>query len=164
MAATGSGRELDADGVRIGPPPHGVRVLQAVLWLGIVVALYGAARRLLPGRWAGVPPLLFALYRPAAIFVTAPLLEIPLAFTVTLALCLLPLPATATRRGGAEESPGAWRAALLGALIGVATLLRGVAVVLVVPAALALIPQGPRGGGGVSPAGRCWRWRGPCWP
>jgi tetratricopeptide (TPR) repeat protein len=140
VAATGSGRELDTEGVRIGPPPYGVRILQAVLWLGIVVALYGAARRLLPGRWAGVPPLLFALYRPAAVFVTTPLLEIPLAFTVTLALCLLPPPVTATRPGGAEESSGIWRMAFLGALIGVATLLRGVAVVLVVPAALALIP------------------------
>jgi tetratricopeptide (TPR) repeat protein len=139
VAATGSGRELGTDGVRIGPPPHGVRILQAVLWLGIVVALYGAARRLLPGRWAGVPPLLFALYRPAAVFVTTPLLEIPLAFTVTLALCLLPSRAVAAGPDGAEP-PGARRAALLGALIGVATLLRGVAVVLVVPAALALIP------------------------
>ncbi len=147
VAATGSGRELDTDGARIGPPPHGVRILQAVLWLGVVLALFFAARRLLPERWACVPPLLFALYRPAAVFVTTPLLEIPLTFTVTLALCLLPLPATATRPGGA--APGAWRAALLGALIGVATLLRGVAVVLVVPAALALIPP-------VSARGR-WR-------
>ncbi|MHB8080341.1 MAG: ArnT family glycosyltransferase [Candidatus Krumholzibacteriia bacterium] len=137
VAATGSGREIDPDGVRSGPPPTGVRILQAVLWLGIVLMLYRAARRLLPGRWAGVPPLLFALYRPAAVFVTTPLLEIPLAFTVTLVLYLLPGPAAMPGPARAER-PGSRRAVLLGALIGAATLLRGVALVLIVPAALAL--------------------------
>lgn len=136
LAATGSGRELDPEGVRSGPPPYGVRILQAVLWLGIVVALYGAARRLLPGRWRFVPPLLFALYRPAAVFVTTPLLEIPLTFTVTLALCLLPRPDDPAR-------PGLRRAVLIGGLIGAAALLRGVALVLVVPAALALRASAP---------------------
>lgn len=145
VAATGSGRELDAEGARRGSPPHGVRILQAALWLGIVVALQRAARRLLPGRWAFVPPLLFALYRPAAVFVTTPLLEIPLTFAVTLALCLLPPRAAAAGRDGAGPV-GLRRAALLGALIGAATLLRGVAVVLLVPAALALLPPAPARG------------------
>ena len=84
VAATGGGRTFDERGVRIGPPPYGLRALQALAWLAIVLLLRRAARRLLPGpRWlAWIPSLLFALYAPAAVFATTALLEIPLTLAV----------------------------------------------------------------------------------
>jgi tetratricopeptide (TPR) repeat protein len=143
VAATGSGRTLDQRNVRTGSPPVGIRVLQAVAWCGIIWLLWRSGRRLLP-RWAvPLPPLLFALYRPAAIFATTTLLEIPLAFLVTFLLSLL--------ASGREIVPGRGivhstrRAVLAGGLLGLASLLRAHTIMLAVPTALVL---------GLGPGGR----------
>lgn len=157
VAATGGGRTFDERGVRVGPPPYGLRALQALAWLAIVLLLRRAARRLLPGpRWlAWIPPLLFALYAPAAVFATTALLEIPLTLAVLAALSLLPAPGSspaAPASGGTSAGAGVgavgkagprrgstaarfwakpWpRPLAIGLLIGLASLLRPIAVLL----------------------------------
>ncbi|MFH1842469.1 MAG: tetratricopeptide repeat protein [bacterium] len=138
VALTGSGRNIGEDGLRPGPPPWGIRLLQALAWCGIALLLWRAARRLLGTRLAVVPPLLFVLYAPAAIFATTTLLEIPLTFVVTLFLYLLVFgnrEATAGEEGG--SGTGGRRllgiplmAIWAGALVAAATLLRGHALLL----------------------------------
>lgn len=185
VAVAGGGRAFDERGVRMGSPPRGLRALQALAWLAIVLLLRRAARRLLPGpRWlAWLPPLLFALYAPAAVFATTALLEIPLTLAVLAALSLLPEPgppptAASGRAGvgagtGASGSSGAsagagaggkagsgqgsaaarfwarpWlRPVATGLLIGLASLLRPIAVLLLGVVWLAWRAAAPAGGG-----------------
>jgi tetratricopeptide (TPR) repeat protein len=130
---TGSAVPLDDQGVILGQPPLGIHLLQAVLWCAIVFMLWSVARRGLPVRWAWIPPLLFALYRPATAMASTLLLEIPYTFCVVAALWVL------TREPGASR----WwaRAVLVGALVGLAVLLRGVAVALLVAVAVGWVWQ-----------------------
>jgi Flp pilus assembly protein TadD len=136
VAATGSGREARVGLPRPGPPPHGLRILQALCWGATALLLWRAGRRLLPPRLAWLPALLFVLYRPAAIFATTTLLEMPLTFLATAFLYLVTF-----REEGRRPLAGA---ALAGALVGAGALLRGSAVLLLLPGALAL---GARTGG-----------------
>ena len=129
VAVTGSGREIGADQLRKGPPPVGIRVLQALLWLGTAILLWRCARRIAPARFAWLAPALWLLYRPGAVFVTSVLLEVPLTFLATAAL------AAAT---GGEGAPSRRRAVTAGLLVGGAALLRAHAVLLILPVGLAL--------------------------
>lgn len=140
VAATGSGREIGADQLRLGAPPVGIRLLQAVLWLGTAILLWRCARRVAPPRFAWLAPALWLLYQPGAVFVTSVLLEVPLTFLATAAL------AAAT---GGEGAPSRRRAVAAGLLVGGAALLRAHAVLLILPVGLALA----RGAGGK----RSWR-------
>jgi Flp pilus assembly protein TadD len=144
VAATGSGRDIGADQLRVGPPPRGIRILQAVLWLGTAVLLWRCARRYAPPRFACLAPALWLLYSPGAVFVTSVLLEVPLAFLAAAAL------AVATGGGGA---PSRRRALTAGLLVGCAALLRAHAALLILPVALALA----RGTGTAEPTERAWR-------
>ncbi len=145
VAITGSGREIGPDRLRTGPPPYGIRGLQALLWLGTAVLLWHCARRLVPARFAWLAPVLFLLYRPGAIFVTSVLLEVPLTFLVTAVL--------AVATGGGSAGPTTRRAAAAGLLIGGAALLRAHALLLILPVVLALW----RGTGGEGASVRPWR-------
>ena len=117
-------------------------------WLGIVVLLrLIAGARLAPLVSPGwrrtavtwMPAALFAGYRPAAVYVITVLLDLPLMFLMTAFLALMtawPEPeaaadsaATAARTRRALLSAGA-RAALLGLVVGLATLLRGTSLAL----------------------------------
>jgi thioredoxin-like negative regulator of GroEL len=137
LAASGSGREVALGVPRSGPPPYGIRILQAVAWGLVVFLLWRAGRHLLPTRLAWLPAALFVLYRPAAIFVTTTLLEMLLTCTVTLFLYLI------TFREEGRHPLG--EAVLAGVLVGLATLLRGHALLLLLPGAVAL---------GLRPGGR----------
>jgi Flp pilus assembly protein TadD len=126
VAATGGGRRVHDTGWREGSPPLGLRLLQLACWLGTIWLLWRMGRRLGWGRLAVGPPLLFALYRPAAIFTTTSLLEMPLTFvTVAYLYGLHDVWADAERRR---------QIFLLGALLGAAALLRASALLLLVPA------------------------------
>ncbi|MFO7610439.1 MAG: hypothetical protein R6X35_14835 [Candidatus Krumholzibacteriia bacterium] len=137
---TGGAGGVPAD--RVVPPAQlrGLRLLQIACWAGTVLLLRVLAGRLLapdaPGRrllvW--LPPLLLALYRPAAVYAMAVLVELPLAFLLTLALALV-LAVPDRRR------PVVW-AAGAGLVLGAAGLLRGSALVLV-PAAAAWVATRP---------------------
>lgn len=139
------------------PPDRlrGLRALQVACWLGIVALLrWQAGRRLAPlvaegWRRAAVswlPALLFALYRPAAVYAVSVLVDIPLAFLVTAFLVLV------TEVARWQEGPpvardwrGPARAALMGLVIGLATLLRGSALALLPLGVLAAVrPRRPR--------------------
>jgi len=130
VAATGSGRTLDAHRLREGAPPRGIRWLQAILWLGTAWTLWRVGRDLLGPRWCWGPPLLWMGYAPAAILAGQVLMEIPLTFAAALAL----------GASGSHLGPRSrWgRGVLAGAMVGVAVLLRGTAIVLVIPVILAL--------------------------
>ncbi len=132
VAATGGGREIGPDQVRIGPPPYGTRILQVLLWLGTAVLLWQVARRHGPVRFAWMAPVLWLLYRPGAVFASSTLLEVPLTFLVVAAL------ATATSRSALSCR---WALAA-GALVGAAALLRFHAVLLIVPVVWALLGAG----------------------
>lgn len=139
----GGAREVPADRVFAPADLRGIRVFQAACWLGIVVLLRWTAGKALPAgrmkegsgrhRWrrqavVWTPPLLFALYRPGAIYAVSIMLEIPLTLCVTAVAALATI-------APQEERPGArWirsvRSPGLGALIGGAALLRGTALVL----------------------------------
>ena len=142
VAATGSGRDIGADQLRDGAPPHGIRLLQVALWLGTAALLWRCARRIAPARFAWLAPALWLLYRPGAVFVTSVLLEVPLTFLATAAL------ATAT---GGEGPPSRRRAVAAGLLVGGAALLRVHAALLILPVGLALA----HGAGGAR--ARPWR-------
>jgi tetratricopeptide (TPR) repeat protein len=137
LAATGSGREVALGVPRSGSPPYGIRILQALAWGLVAFLLWRAGRRLLPPRLAWLPAALFVLYRPAAIFVTTTLLEMLLTCAVTVFLYLI------TFREEGRHPLG--EAVLAGILVGLAALLRGHALLLLVPGAVAL---------GLRPGGR----------
>ena len=130
VAATGSGRTLDAHGVRVGPPPWGLRALQFLMWLGTAWLLLREGRRLLPPTLSWLPALLWLLYRPGAVLAGSALMEVPLAFLATLGLSLAIAP-------GAGRVPPR-RVVLAGCCLGLAALLRGTALLLLVPALLAI--------------------------
>lgn len=115
---------------------RGIRLLQVGCWLGIVALLRALAGRhlapLAPAGWkravaTWLPAALFALYRPAAVYAVTVLLDVPLAFLVTAFLAL-------ATWGGTSFGRALARAALLGVVVGLATMLRGTA--------LALLPVG----------------------
>lgn len=132
----------------------GLRALQVGCWLGVVALLrWLAGRRLAPLVAAGwrrelvawLPALLFALYRPAAVYAVSVLVDMPLAFLVTAFLALST--ELAPGRRGEGRAP-AWRGialcALLGLSIGLAGLLRGTALALLpLGLAAAARPPGP---------------------
>ncbi len=167
VAGTGSGRLPDERGVLAGGPPVGIRLLQLALWAGTIVVLVLAARRLLPRRLRPLPALLFALYRPAAIYATAVLLEVPLTFLTALALHLLARRAGPARGGTAGEdgpAPGGGatgitpgEAVLVGALLGAGALLRFHLVLLLPVAWYACRTAG--GGAATGPGSGRRRWR-----
>lgn len=129
VALTGSGRIVDPAAPSIDPP-YGIRLFQLACWLGVLVLLLATGRRILPGLFSILPAVIFLLYRPAAILTSSVLLEMPLTFLVTLILFLL---------GRDEQKPrGIGWAILIGVLIAVAGLLRGVGLVIWLPAALRL--------------------------
>lgn len=140
VAATGSGRELDAHRVRTGPPPWGLRVAQFAMWLGTAWLLLREGRRLLPPTVGWLPALLWLLYRPGAVLAGSALLEVPLTFLATLGLST----AVAADAKGGVGSASRRRAVLAGICLGLAGLLRGTALLLLVPAALALGGAGRR--------------------
>lgn len=129
-AATGAGGGVPADRVLDGAQLRGLRLLQIGCWLGTLVLIRLLARRLVPPDWPPVerrlalwvPVLLFALYRPAAVYSLAILLELPLLFLVTWAIYLLCGPAGPRRRADLL---------VLGVVLGLAGLLRGTALLLV---------------------------------
>jgi hypothetical protein len=136
VAATGAGRAIDERNVRVGPPPLGLWLLQAGMWLAIPVMLFRVGRRWLP-RWAALlSALLFLLYRPAAIFAVTTLLEIPLTFLITVTLYHASRPSSTTATADGRRRG---RVVLVGLLVGLAALLRAHAVLLLLPLGFALI-------------------------
>ena len=129
VAAVGSGRHLDEHGLRAGPPPRGIRLVQALLWVGTAGLLLLAGRRLLGRRWGLLPPLLWVGYAPAAILAGQVLLEVPLTFLATAVLVLA---------GGGTGRASTGRALGVGLMIGAAGLLRGTSLALLPVAVLAL--------------------------
>lgn len=130
---TGSARQLDAHGVLPGPPPLGIRILQAILWCGVVVLIARISRRLLTPGLSWIPPALFVLYRVPALMAANHLLEVPYLFCTVAVLhaAIFGLP---SRRS--------WLvAAMVGILLGLAVLLRGVALVLLAPLVVGWIQQ-----------------------
>jgi len=126
VALTGSGREVRDAGLGQESSPWGIRLLQLACWAGTVWLLWRAGHHLGLGRYAAAPPLLFALYGPAAIFTTTSLIEMPLTFTTVAYLYSL---------ANLPQSPGGRGKALrAGVLLGVASLLRASSLVLLVPA------------------------------
>ncbi len=145
----GSAGAVPADRVFTPDRLRGIRLLQIMCWLGTVLLLGWIGwrdlappegtrtRRLLT---ASLPAVLFFLYRPAAAYTTAILVEMPLTFLVTAAVALLP---------GREpdDRPVLWRVFLTGLVLGLAGLLRGTALALV-PMALWLVWRRGRASGG----------------
>jgi len=88
----GSAHAVPADRVVPAADLRGLRLLQLGCWAGLLVLLRLLAGRLLPadaprrGLLVWLPPVLAGLYRPAAVYALAVLLELPLVFLVTLAL------------------------------------------------------------------------------
>jgi len=131
VAAAGAGGGVPADRVFSGSQLRGLRVLQIACWLGTLVLIRLLAGSAVPPDWRGrrravavwLPVLLFVLYRPAAVYTMAVLLETPLLFLVTLSLYLMSGP------GRKRNHPG-WLM-LLGMVLGLAGLLRGTALLLV---------------------------------
>jgi hypothetical protein len=137
LAVLGGGRALGRDGF-VDRLPLGVWIVQAALAVGVAWLLYRTARRILLAwgrsprsvRWlAALPAAFYLLYRPTAIFATLTLLEVPLTLLAVLVLERL----TAWTERGSVTAGGA---AALGAAIGLATLLRPHAVLLLIPAVM----------------------------
>jgi len=138
VAAVGSGREIDEFGLRSGSSPWGIRLLQALLWLGTAWLLRRVGRRWYGPRWGWLPPLLWVGYRPAAILAGQVLLEVPLTFTATAAL--------AVAGGIVGPKRPLMRALAAGALVGAAALLRGSSALLLLPVVWMLVrDEGARG-------------------
>ena len=141
MKLVGAGGGVPADRV---VPPSSLRLLrglQIVCWLAVAALLRRAAGSWLPEdlprrRWlVWLPTLLFALYRPAAVYALAVLVELPLLLLITLATVLL-----------VQRQRAWWQAPLLGTALGLAGLLRGTALVLVPVAVVVLLAAGSRRG------------------
>jgi Flp pilus assembly protein TadD len=133
VAATGSGRSIDQFRLRAGTPPSGIRWLQALLWTGIAWILWRVASQAYGPRWSWIPPLLWMAYAPTVILAGQVLLEVPLTFAATVAL------AVASGQIGPKSHRN--RALIAGAMVGMAFLLRGTSIVLVVPVVMALLPD-----------------------
>lgn len=158
IALAGSARTV-AD-AQVLPPRalRGIRALQVGLWLGTVLLLHLIARRTL-GPWVRqalrppwsdallwLPSLLFVLYRPAAVYTVAILLEMPLVFLVTLFLYLLTwFPGSwfpGVRFPGTRRPGVPWPALPAGLALGAAALLRGTALALLPVGVLAIWTSG----------------------
>jgi Flp pilus assembly protein TadD len=142
VAVTGSGNGLSEIGVLPRGSLLGIRLMQVACWFGVFLLLRRIAARtygadLVPGLMREIlvwlPAILFALYRPAAVFSLSILLEMPLLLLLTLMLDLL--------TPGQERL---WRGPLLGAVLGMAILLRGTALFLV-PVAVWVVWRQSRG-------------------
>lgn len=144
IALAGSG---DAVGdTRVIPPAHlrGIRLLQIVCWLGTLGFLRLTAGRVL-GKMTGagwrrdlavwLPAILFALYRPAAVYSVSILLEMPLTLLVSAAIYLGTRMVEPSDLGPVSGKRWAWLLAL-GVVIGLAGLLRGTAFLLMAPAVI----------------------------
>jgi len=142
IALAGSGESVSDH--RVFPPAElrGIRLFQISCWLGILWLLRLIAGRVLgrgmePG-WkkdlvVWLPAVLFALYRPAAVYTVSILLELPLVLLVTAAVYLM----TRVVDNHGQKRVGGRDIMLLSALgvvVGLAGLLRGTAFLLVVPA------------------------------
>ncbi len=148
LAQAGAADAAVADGLPPSGSLRGVRLMQVVFWFGTALLLRwmagmvlgplaadGWRRRIVV--WA--PALLYALYRPAAVYTASVLLDGPMAFLVTLAAALL----TWWRRNGQAAGGRLALAApfVLGLTLGAAALLRGTAVFLA-PVAVAAVVAG----------------------
>ena len=129
VALTGSARSMDEGGVLLDGYPWPLRILQALLWAAIAALIFRIARRHLDPGYAWIPLALFVLYRPAAVFVNTVLVELPFLFCLVALLDLIDATRGWTLR----------RAALAGLLLGLATLLRGHALVLGALVVLAIL-------------------------
>ena len=139
IALAGSGESVPDS--RVFPPGQlrGIRIFQIGCWLGVVILL-----RLIAGRVSGreaetgwkndlilwLPAVLFALYRPAAVYAVSILLELPLVLLITAAVYLMTR--LADRAGGPGR--GFVYPLVLGGVLGLAGLLRGTALLLLIPA------------------------------
>ncbi len=138
VAAAGAGGGVPEDRVFAGAELRGLRLLQIFCWLGTLILIRLLAARLVPDDWTGraraaalwLPVILFALYRPAAVYALAVLLETPLLFLVIFSVYLM----------SARGSKPAW-VLLLGVSLGLAGLLRGTTLLLV-PVAMAFLWRG----------------------
>ncbi len=151
IGMTGSGGHEPADRVFEPAELRGIRIFQIGCWLGVIILL-----RLIAGRaggpdpssgwkrefWLWLPSILFAFYRPAAVYTVSVLLELPLLFLVTLGVYLL----TRLRDENEATAGLGWMVfAALGMVTGMAALLRGTALLLLIPA-IWLAIRGARGG------------------
>jgi len=133
VAAAGGGGGVPESRVYQGSDLRGLRLLQIVCWLGTLVLVRLLAAKVVPREWHGLshltgvwlPPVLFALYRPAAVYAMAVVLEVPLMFLVVLAVWLLWSQGNHPSRGSLA------RALAVGVVLGLAGLLRGTALLLV---------------------------------
>ena len=137
----GSGESVPDSRVFSPNQLRGIRIFQIACWLGVLILL-----RLIAGRVLGremetgwkkdlvvwLPAILFALYRPAAVYTVSILLELPLVLLVAGVAYLM------TRLvDRAEEDrvigPGLVLPLALGTVLGLAGLLRGTTLLLLVP-------------------------------
>jgi Flp pilus assembly protein TadD len=142
IALSGSGESVPDN--RVFPPDQlrGIRIFQIACWSGILILLRLIAGRVLgremePG-WKRdlviwLPAVLFALYRPAAVYTVSILLELPLVLLVTAVVYLMTRLAD---RAGEDRVSGRdfILPLVLGAVVGLAGLLRGTTLLLLVPA------------------------------
>jgi len=138
IALAGSGESVPDS--RVLPPGQlrGIRLFQIGCWLGVVILLRLIAGHILgremePG-WKNdlilwLPAVLFALYRPAAVYAVSILLELPLLLLLTAAVYLMTR--LADRASGSDR--GFIYPLALGGVLGLAGLLRGTALLLLVP-------------------------------
>ncbi len=149
IALVGSGDGVPDSRVFSPDQLRGIRIFQIACWLGILILLRLTAGRVLgremePG-WKNdlvvwLPAILFALYRPAAVYSVSILLELPLVLLVTMVVYLMTRLAD---RGGEDRMSGRslFLPFALGAVVGLAGLLRGTALVLLVPAVVLVAGQ-----------------------
>jgi len=152
IVLAGSGESVPDS--RVFPPDQlrGIRIFQIGCWLGVVILLRLIAGRVLgrdmePG-WekellVWLPAVLFALYLPAAVYTMSILLELPLVLLITTAVylmtCLVDRPRKDRVFGRGMVLPLA-----LGVVLGLAGLLRGTVLLLLVPALV--VAAGKAGG------------------
>ncbi len=153
IAMTGSGEGVPEN--RVFPPEQlrGIRLFQICCWLGVVILLrliagHVMGREMDPG-WKNdlilwLPAVLFALYRPAAVYTVSILLELPLLLLVTAAIYLM---TRMSGNSGQDSGPGRGfvMPLVLGMVLGLAGLLRGTSLLLLVPA-LVLVARNATGG------------------
>jgi len=137
-----SGSAIDLEEGQLADPSslRGIRLLQIACWLAVVFLLQDTMRRVLadqiadnPRLWplTWLPSFLFALYAPAAIYSFSILLELPL---LLLAMILV---------WGLSWQDRGWKFALTtGLALGLAGLLRGTTLVLLVIPLVAILGSG----------------------